>query len=89
MFSGSNANSQKPVSVIASTASGKKINRSDVNLFGEQKEFIQNIGQYGQKMKDYEQLGNIQYGYEGLEMPILFTPKGIIHLQRKIENISH
>lgn len=51
--------------------------------------FISNIGQYGEKMKGYEQMGNIQFGYEGLDMPVLFTPKGLIHLQRKYEKISH
>lgn len=51
--------------------------------------FITNIGQYGEKMKGYEQMGNIQFGYEGLDMPVLFTPKGLIHLQRKYEKISH
>lgn len=40
-------------------------------------------------MKGYENMGAVQYGYEGLNMPVLFTPKGIIHLQRKMEKISH
>lgn len=53
------------------------------------KEFIKNIGQYGNEMKGYEGMGKIEYGYEGLGMPVLFTPKGMIHLQRKVENISH
>lgn len=51
--------------------------------------FITNIGQYGEKMEGYEQMGKIQFGYEGLDMPVLFTPKGLIHLQRKYEKISH
>jgi SprB repeat len=51
--------------------------------------FIENIGQYGKKMKGFENMGAIQYGYEGMEMPILFTSKGFIHLQRKSEKISH
>lgn len=51
--------------------------------------FIKNIGQYGKTMKGYEQLGNIQFGYEGMDMPILFTTKGIIHLHRKYQRISH
>ena len=40
-------------------------------------------------MKGYEEMGNIKFGYEGLDMPILFTPKGLIHLHRKYERISH
>lgn len=51
--------------------------------------FIKNVGQYGKTMKGYEQMGSLHYGYEGLDMPILFTPKGLIHLQRKYERISH
>jgi hypothetical protein len=51
--------------------------------------FIENIGQYGKTMKGFEQMGAIKYGYEGLDMPILFTPKGLIHLQRKVEKLSH
>ena len=45
--------------------------------------FIENIGQYGNKVPGYEDLGIVKYGYEGLDMPVLFTAKGIIHLQRK------
>jgi gliding motility-associated-like protein len=33
-------------------------------------------------------MGTILYGYEGNDMPVLFTKKGLIHLQRKVENIS-
>jgi hypothetical protein len=51
--------------------------------------FIENIGQYGNTVKGYESMGPVQFGYEGLGMPILFTPKGLIHLQRKSGKISH
>jgi SprB repeat len=47
--------------------------------------FIENKGQYGKTMAGHEDMGALLYGYEGLDMPILFTPKGLIHLQRKIE----
>ena len=50
--------------------------------------FIENIGQYGKTMKGYEQMGELKFGYEGFGMPVLFTPKGLIHLQRKVEKIS-
>ena len=50
--------------------------------------FIENIGQYGNKVPGYEYLGTVKYGYEGLDMPVLFTAKGIIHLQRKLEQLS-
>lgn len=51
--------------------------------------FITNIGQYGKKMEGYDQMGIIKFGYEGLDMPVLFTPKGLIYLHRKYERISH
>ncbi len=40
-------------------------------------------------MKGFEQMGELEFGYEGFGMPVLFTQKGLIHLQRKIEKISH
>lgn len=51
--------------------------------------FIENIGQYGTLMKGYENMGPIRYGYEGLDMPVLFTTKGVIYLQRKITKLTH
>jgi len=51
--------------------------------------FIENIGQYGTTMAGYENMGAIKYGYEGLDMPVLFTTKGLIHLQRKITKLTH
>jgi hypothetical protein len=51
--------------------------------------FIENIGQYGQKYEGQEEMGAIMYGYEGHTMPILFTQKGIIFLQRKVKTLSH
>jgi hypothetical protein len=57
--------------------------------FSEQSGFIQNIGQYGKVMKGHEAMGAILYGYEGLNMPVLFTPRGLIHLQRRADKIDH
>ena len=56
--------------------------------FGTAGTFIQNIGQYKEKLTGYEQMGRILYAYEGLNMPVLITPKGLIHLQRKTKKIS-
>lgn len=56
------------------------------NLF---RGFIENKGQYGKSVKGYEQLGPVLYAYEGLVMPVLFTSKGLIHLQRKLDKLSH
>jgi gliding motility-associated-like protein len=50
--------------------------------------FIENTGQYGTMVKGYENMGEIIFGYEGFGMPVLFTAKGLIHLQRKTERIS-
>lgn len=58
------------------------------DVFGTQKRFIENAGQYGDKLKGQEALGNILYGYEGFAMPILFTTHGFIQLQRKLPEID-
>jgi uncharacterized protein (DUF2141 family) len=80
---------QQPASFAGKGASIKFSKGSVTDLFGIQKSFIKNIGQYGKTMAGYENMGAIQYGYEGSGMPVLFTPKGLIHLQRKVEKISH
>jgi hypothetical protein len=51
--------------------------------------FVENIGQYGRELKDWAQLGPITHAFDGLDMPVLFSNKGIIHLHRKIKSISH
>ena len=50
--------------------------------------FIENIGQYGSNYKGQENMGEILFGFEGHDMPILFTKKGLLFLQRKVEKIS-
>jgi hypothetical protein len=89
-FSVSNTNGQQLVSTPGKKSSIKNINIPDaVSHFGSSNSFIENIGQYGKKMAGYESMGAIKYGYEGLGMPVLFTSEGLIHLQRKVEKISH
>jgi gliding motility-associated-like protein len=61
---------------------------TDTDLFGTKTRYIENIGQYGTTFPGYSQLGNILYGYEGLNMPVLLSQKGIVHLQRKIKKLS-
>jgi hypothetical protein len=58
------------------------------DVFGTQKRFIENVGQYGDKLKGQEALGKIMYGYEGFAMPVLFTSNGFIQLQRKMPDID-
>lgn len=55
---------------------------------GNQYIFTENIGQFGKTMEGYEAMGDIVFGYEGMNMPVLFTTSGIIHLQRKIVKLS-
>lgn len=58
---------------------------AETDLFGTGTKFIENIGQYGNTVANFDKMGKILYGYEGLGMPVLFTAKGLIHLQRKIK----
>lgn len=67
----------------------RSIAGNDADLFGTRTRYIQNIGQYGDTLANYGNMGKILYAYEGLGMPVLFTSKGIIHLQRKIKGPSH
>lgn len=67
-----------PVAIIKSVPGQPK------DPFGIQREFIQNIGQYGDTLSGFGHMGTILYGYEGSGMPVLFTRKGWIHLQRKV-----
>jgi SprB repeat len=84
-----NTNAQKVAIAVPQAAILKNIQGCDDGLFGTTKSFIQNIGQYGDKMKGFEAMGAIKYGYEGMDMPVLFTSKGLIHLHRRTESISH
>lgn len=61
---------------------------SNADVFGTQKRFIENAGQYGNTLKGQESLGNILYGYEGFAMPVLFTNHGFIQLQRKLPEMD-
>ena len=51
--------------------------------------FIENKGQYGATLKGHEEMGPIKFAYEGLDMPVLLTTNGMVHLQRKIQKIPH
>ena len=79
-----------PASVKAQNAGAQTLQKSaqqyQQNSTGN---FIENKGQYGSTVKGQEAMGMVKFAYEGLDMPVLFTPKGIIHLQRKLSKISH
>jgi gliding motility-associated-like protein len=57
------------------------------DLFGARSVYIQNIGQYGDTFKEHREMGRILYGFEGMNMPVLFTSKGMICLQRQVHDI--
>jgi len=69
-----------PVSAKVFPATGSAGAAND--LFGTTATFIENAGQYGEALTNYPDMGRIMYGYEGLNMPVLFTPKGLVFLQR-------
>ena len=50
--------------------------------------FIENAGQYGKVLAGYEYMGPVKFGFEGFDMPVLFTKSGLIHLQRRVNPIS-
>ncbi|MBK7308784.1 MAG: gliding motility-associated C-terminal domain-containing protein [Chitinophagaceae bacterium] len=72
--------SQTPANAIIKQQSIMRMN----GLNGSGNAFIKNIGQYGDTMSAHGKMGNIKYGYEGNDMLVLFTPKGLMHLHRKI-----
>ncbi len=76
--------SQTPNHSINNTTLNKLTN----GLSSSHNSFIENIGQYGETITGHEKLGKMRYGFEGFGMPVLFTPKGLIHLHRKVEKIS-
>ncbi|MBK9670912.1 MAG: hypothetical protein IPO70_01385 [Bacteroidetes bacterium] len=57
---------------------------TEKDVFQSSSQFIENIGQYGDGSFYSPQLGAVEYGFEGFDMPVLFTKKGIVFLQRKI-----
>jgi gliding motility-associated-like protein len=71
------------------TGSARFITRSSDDLFGKSRSFIENVGQYGDTLSGHGSLGKIRYGFEGFDMPMLFTPKGVIHMQHKAKSLTH
>jgi gliding motility-associated-like protein len=65
------------------------VTHANNDLFGKSKSFIENVGQYGDTLAGHGSLGKIRYGFEGLEMPLLFTPKGVIYMQSKAKSLTH
>lgn len=75
-------NGQKQAKIL----SARLINNSagaDKDVFGKARRFVQNVGQYGDYLSRHKLLGKIQYGYEDMGLPVLFTNHAIIHLHRK------
>jgi gliding motility-associated-like protein len=77
---------------IPSALIAKKLNstaNADNNLFGTGKSYIENAGQYGEMLPGYERMGKILFAYEGMGMPVLFTEKGVIHLQGEQKKVEY
>lgn len=53
------------------------------DIFNTQTVFVENIGQYGEKLNEDSAMGKILFSYEGTGMPVYFTVKGLIHLQQR------
>nr|HMT30048.1 hypothetical protein [Bacteroidia bacterium] len=83
ILSGTSLFSQSNITSGATSVDFVKGHEKDV--YGVSTRFIQNIGQYGETHSNYPGMGKILYGYEGLEMPVLLTEKGVIHLHRKLK----
>jgi gliding motility-associated-like protein len=50
--------------------------------FGIKSVFIENKGQYGDTIPHYGYMGKILYGYEGWGLPVFFTSRGLVYLQK-------
>ncbi|MBL0340121.1 MAG: hypothetical protein IPP71_03895 [Bacteroidetes bacterium] len=78
-------------SLVAQTNSSPERSSSDFvkghekDVYGVSSRFIENVGQYGETYSKFPGMGKILYGYEGLEMPVLLTERGVIHLHRKLK----
>lgn len=80
-----NASGQQPAKI----GQVKTITHKDADIFGTQSAYIENVGQYGEKIEAYPYMGKILFAYEELGMPVLFTKNGLIHLHKKSRNFSY
>ncbi len=74
----------KPLQGLLHFSSG-----SNGDLFGKNKAYIENVGQYGDTIPHYGYLGPIKYGFEGANRPMLITSKGLVLLQNATKKITH
>lgn len=70
------------------TSATPYVKGNDNDLYGINNCFIENVGQYGETFEKQPNMGIIKFGYEGFGIPVLFTPKGLIYLHRKISGPS-
>ena len=72
--------------------SAQKINSakslSGNDLFGAQKSFIENVGQFETTLPGTNNPEKIKYGFEGFDMPVLFSSDKLIFLLKKKELLS-
>jgi len=81
--------SQRVVSSFGAQGKLQSVIEQSSDLFAKQGRFIKNIGQYNDTSGGYESMGPVLYGYEGLPLPVLFTSKGVVHIQRKQRILSY
>jgi gliding motility-associated-like protein len=81
--------SVSPVHIQSTDHTLLPVGGTDSDMFGIRGHYIQNVGQYGKSYAGCERMGNILYGYEGMGAPVLFTPKGLIHLLRNANQFSY
>lgn len=82
-------NQQQPVKSISKSKFIRGMSeQGSSDLTGTETSFIKNIGQFGKTVDGCENMGEVEYGYEGFQMPVLITSRGIIFLQRKTQSPS-
>jgi hypothetical protein len=52
------------------------------DLFGKKYAFIENVGQYESALSKQTDMGTIRYAYEGLDVPVFVTQKGLVFFHR-------
>lgn len=79
----------KPVANVTAKPQLQAVSQNQEDVFNNKTNYIENIGQYGETLAGYSHMGKILYGYEGSGMPVLFTSRGLVHLQRKLKKLSY
>ncbi len=87
LFTGPGVFAQQPGSLIQRNTRGTDATEHR-DIFGTAAYFIENVGQYGSGPSWTTNMGMVRFGFQGFDMPVLFTEKGVIFLERKQEKIT-